>query len=76
MQVRELLNTCKAAMPVVIGMTDYNRHGAPCYTTARYRSTAFVTGPILSAYVWEWYISEGHIMIEASTLKGGNHGKE
>lgn len=76
MQVRELINTCKAAMPVVIGMTDYNSHGAPCYTTARYRSPAFVTGPILSAYVWEWYISEGHIMIGASTLKGGNHGKE
>lgn len=76
MQVKELINTCKAAMPVVIGMTDYNRYGAPCYTTARYTSPRLVTGPILSAYVWEWYISDGHIMIGASTLKGGNYGKE
>lgn len=68
MILKELLSRCTASAPVIIGHSDLNKHGRPTYTTQRFKSPDIISGPILSTYVRSWYIKDGHIMIECSSI--------
>lgn len=68
MILRELISRCTATQPVIIGHSDLNKHGRPTYTTQRYKDPSIISGPILSTYVRSWYIRDGHIMIECSSV--------
>lgn len=68
MILKELITRCTSTQPVIIGHSDVNKHGRPTYTTQRYKDPSIISGPILSTYVRSWYIKDGHIMIECSSV--------
>lgn len=68
MILKDFITRCTATAPVIIGHSDVNRHGRPIYTTQRYKDPSIISGPILSTYVRSWYIKDGHIMIECSSI--------
>lgn len=68
MTLKELITRCTATNPVIIGHSDVNTHGCPTYTVQRFKDPSMVTGPITATYVRSWYMQEGHIMIECSSI--------
>lgn len=68
MILKELLTHCTATQPVIIGHSDVNKYGRPTYTTQRFREPSIISVPILATYVRSWYIRDGHIMIECSSI--------
>ena len=68
MILKELLTHCTATQPVIIGHSDVNKYGRPTYTTQSFKEPSIISGPILSTYGRSWYIIDGHIMIECSSV--------
>ena len=68
MILKELISRCTATQPIIIGHSDINKHGRSTHTTQRFKSPDIISGPILSTYVRSWYIKDGHIMIECSSV--------
>lgn len=68
MILKELISRCTASAPVIIGHSDVNTHGRPTYTVQRFKDPSLVTGPITATYVRSWYMQDGHIMIECSSI--------